>query len=104
MIARLAGVNYDGIAAELAPWVGVGDSPLRKSGSVWTIASPRDAWFLLARFLSGADFDRYDTVVLDVLGSSDPRFEMNPEERWYAPLKGVRPPFSGYLRRGLGET
>ena len=104
MIARLAGMNYDGTTAELVPWIGVGDSPLRKSGSVWKITSPRDAWFLLARFFSGADIDLYQSVALDVLGAGDPRFEMDAEERWYAPLKGVQPPYSGYLRRGLGET
>ena len=85
MIARLAGMNYDGTTAELVPWIGVGDSPLRKSGSVWKITSPRDAWFLLARFFSGADIDVYQWVALDVLGAGDPRFEMDAEERWYAP-------------------
>ncbi len=104
IVARLAGINYDDVAAELAPWIGVGDSPLRKSGSVWKIVSPRDAWFLLARLISGADIDLYQSVALDVLGACDPRFEMDAEERWYAPLKGVRPPYSGFLRRGLGET
>ena len=41
---------------------------------------------------------------LNVLASHDPRFELASDERWLAALKGIRPEYSGYLRRGLGET
>ncbi len=39
-----------------------------------------------------------------MLASRDPRFNMDPDERWLANIKGVRPQYSEYLRRGLGET
>src|SRR2546422_553258 len=74
-----------------------------RSARAKRVASQRDAWFLLARFISTADLDRYESVAVDVLSSADPHYELSPEERWYAPLKGVRPPFSDYLRKGLGE-
>jgi transcriptional regulator with XRE-family HTH domain len=104
VLERLSGEKYDVISAELARWVGVPDSPIRKAGSTWKIASPRDAWVLLARHLTGADFERFEAVVLDVLSSTDPRFDMEADERWYAPVKGVRPECSELLRRGLAET
>ena len=103
-LERLSGETYDVVSAELARWVGVPDSPIRKAGGTWKIASPRDAWTLLARHLTEADFERFEAVILDVLSSTDPRFEMDADERWFAPAKGVRPEYSEFLRRGLAET
>ena len=103
-LERLAGEPYETIVAELAPLVGHLEQPLRKVGTVWKVASPRDAWFRLASRISPADFQRFEAVAHDVLASHDPRFELASDERWLAALKGIRPEYSGYLRRGLGET
>jgi transcriptional regulator with XRE-family HTH domain len=104
MLERLAGEKYDTISAQLAPLVGTLDQPLRKAGSVWKVASPRDAWFRLSQQIGPGDFERFESVAHDVLASRDPRFDMDPDDRWLANLKGVRPQYSEYLRRGLGET
>lgn len=103
-LERLAGERYENIVAELAPLVGYLERPLRKVGTVWKVASPRDAWFRLASRISPVDFQRFEAVAHDVLASNDPRFELASDERWLANLKGIRPEYSGYLRRGLGET
>jgi transcriptional regulator with XRE-family HTH domain len=103
-LERLAGEPYETIVAELAPLVGYLERPLRKVGTVWKVASPRDAWFRLASRISPVDFQRFEAVAHDVLASNDPRFELTSDERWLANLKGIRPEYSGYLRRGLGET
>jgi hypothetical protein len=100
----IAGQKYEAIASALAPWTGALDSPIRKAGTTWKIASPRDAWFTLARYMTDADCERFATVFSEVFESSDPRFEMQPDERWLAATKGVRPKYSELLRRGLGET
>ena len=104
MLERLAGEKYETISAELASLVGTLDQPLRKAGSVWKVASPRDAWFRLSQQISSTDVERFEAVAHDVLASRDPRFDMDPDERWLANIKGVRPQYSEYLRRGLGET
>lgn len=103
-LARLANVPYEQIVADIAPLASALDGPLRKVGTAWKVASPQDAWSLLAPYLSPADMDRFEAVALDVLGAHDPRFDMDPEERWMAATKGVRPAYSGYLRQGLGEV
>jgi len=103
-LERLAGRPYETVVAELAPLVGHLERPLRKVGTVWKVASPRDVWFRLASRISSADFERFGDVAHDVLASNDPRFEMAPDERWLAGLKGIKPEYSSYLRRGLGET
>lgn len=104
-IAGLAGVPYDTVVAELAPYIGGFDAPLQKIGSLWRIASPRDAWTLLAPWLTKADLDRFEDAALDVFGATDPRFEMAPEDRWLAAaLHNVHRRHSGLLRRGIGDV
>ena len=104
IMSRLAEASYDTFVASIAPFAGRFDSPLRKVGSVWKVASPRDAWFLLAPNLTSADIDRFRESIVDVLGAADPRYTMSPEDRWYAAMRGIEPAYSAYLRHGLGET
>lgn len=104
VLARLGNVSYADVVADLAPLASALDGPLRKVGTAWKIASPQDAWSLLANHLSPADIERFEGVALDVLGAHDPRYDVDPEERWMAATKGVKPEYSGYLRHGLGEV
>lgn len=103
-IAEIAEEPYDTVVAALSIHIGKLDSPLQKIGTTWRIASPLDAWFLLAPYLSSTDITHFETVTLKVLGSADPRFEMDPGERWMASVKGVQPDYSNMLRHGLGRV
>jgi len=103
ILSRLANMAYDDLIAGITTYAGHLDSPLRKVGSTWKVASPRDAWLLLAKYLTAADIDRFEKAILDVLGATDPRFELDSEERWYASMRGIKPEYSAYLRRGLSE-
>lgn len=103
VVSAFANMNYDDLVHAIAPYVGHLDSPLRKVGSTWKVASPQDAWLLLAPYLTTPNIDRFQKTVLDVLGAADPRYEMDAAERWYAPIRGIKPKYSGYLRHGLSE-
>ena len=103
-LAELADQSYDTIIADLAPLVGSFDSPVQKVGTAWRIASPSDAWILLAHHLTQADLDRFENVAQAVLGASDPRFDMEPDSRWMAEIHGVRPDYSGLLRQGVSQV
>ncbi len=103
-LSELADAPYDTVIAALTPYVGDFDSPLQKIGSTWRIASPSDAWFLLAHHLTGADIKRFEAAVHAVLGSADPRFDMDPNERWMAAVHGVHRDYSGMLRHGIGQV
>jgi transcriptional regulator with XRE-family HTH domain len=103
-IEQLSGEKYESIEARLSRWATVPDSPFRKAGSTWKVASPRDAWFLLAPYINSGDLDRFATVADQVLGSPDPRFHMKSDERWLAAARGQSPEYSGLLRTGLAET
>lgn len=103
-LAELADQPYDAVIADLASFVGAFDSPVQKVGSAWRIASPSDAWILLAHHLTSADLDRFGNVAQAVLGAPDPRFDMKPDDRWMAGIHGVQPDYSGLLRHGVGQV
>jgi transcriptional regulator with XRE-family HTH domain len=102
-LERLARTDYDTVVRELTPWLTAPDSPLRKSGSAWKIASPRDALFRLAPYITAQDLKGFAEVAVAVLGSPDPRYDLPSDKRWYAPVTGQMPHHSEYLRSGLGE-
>lgn len=103
-VSDLADLPYDQVAAALAPYVGEFDSPLRKVGSTWRVTSPPDAWVPLAPYLTAGDLQRFERVALDVLGATDPRFDMESSERWMAAVHGIHPQYSGILRYGIGQV
>lgn len=103
-LAELADQPYEAVIAALAPYIGQFDSPLHKIGSTWRIASPSDAWVLLARHLTSADIARFEQVAHVVLGSADPRFDVAPGEQWMAAARGIRPDYSTMLRHGVGQV
>jgi hypothetical protein len=103
-IEQLSGEKYKSIEDRLSRWATVPDSPFRKAGATWKVASPRDAWFLLAPYINSGDLDRFATVADQVLGSPDPRFHMKSDERWLAAARGQSPEYSALLRTGLAET
>jgi transcriptional regulator with XRE-family HTH domain len=103
-LSQLAAEPYDNVVGELARYVGEFDSPLRKIGSTWRIASPPDAWLLLAPYLTAVDIGRFEAAAHEILGSVDPRYDIEPNERWMASVRGVRPDYSGLLRHGIGEV
>lgn len=103
ILSRLGAIPYEQLVTELTPFVSNFDSPLRKVGTAWKIASPPDAWILLAPYLSSTDIERFEAAAVDVLGAADPRFHLDPDERWLASTKGIAPEYSPFLRHGLGE-
>jgi transcriptional regulator with XRE-family HTH domain len=103
-LSELADAPYDQVIADLTSFVGKFDSPLQKIGSTWRVASPSDAWVLLARHLTAADINRFEAAAYAVLGSADPRFDMDPSERWMAATKGVHRDYSGMIRHGIGQV
>lgn len=104
IIEELSDNSYETTISELAPMVRDLDSPLQKVGSAWRVTSPIDAWFLLAQNFSADDIARYEKAALKVLGAADPRFEMEPDDRWMAAVRGVKPQYSGLLRHGVGRS
>ena len=102
IIARLCGMSYEAVEAELAPFAAALDGPMRRSGEVWKLTSLRDSWFLLAEQLTDAQVDILVAIFLEVLGEVSPDYD-DPDRRWKldrSPPKQASPD----LRRGLSEA
>jgi hypothetical protein len=54
--------------------------------------------------LTSDDLERITQIASEVLGSADPRFKLESDERWRAELSGTFPTYSGLLRTGISEV
>jgi len=102
-LAQLANIPYDEFEQWLHRWRIESDPPIRRVGNVWQIVSRQDAWSLLCRFINANVLERFDKIVTEVLQEIDPRFELQPEERWLANVRGKVTKHSRLLRHGLVE-
>ncbi|MFZ5622976.1 MAG: hypothetical protein ACOY71_00925 [Gemmatimonadota bacterium] len=104
VLAALAQEPHEKFLERMTRWINTEDPPVRRSGSVWFAASRHDLWRLAARHLTPADMLRFKQVVLRVLGSVDPQFDLEEDRRWMAGVLGHTSPYSGVLREGLADT
>jgi len=103
-LASLGNVLYEDLTRVVVRWANEADPPLRRVGQAWLVVSREDAWSLLARYLTRQDLERFEAVVLEVLGTPEPQFDLPEEKRWMAGVIAPTPPHSGFLRLGLMQT
>jgi hypothetical protein len=104
VIEALSRMPYREFAAEMAPWFGSAEPPIRRDGSVVLVAAPVEAWDLLARYLTAHDVEAFRAAALATLSSPDPRLDLPRNDRWAAAIHGVARRHSEELREGLAET
>lgn len=104
ILESLSGEKYGIFSARLPGWIDFPDAPMRHAGNNWKVASPYDAWFRLAGLISKQDLETFVAAAREVLGSADPRFDMDSDERWYAGTRGQLPKYSPWLVSGMTET
>jgi len=103
-IARLAGQEYSKLQENLILWNYKPDPPVRLIDRTWMMAAREDSWLLLARYLTDDDLERFEAVILDVLGELDPQAGLSVGEQLSASIRGIVLMRSGYLRNGLAES
>ena len=96
--------DYNEVSETLLRWANAADPPVRRVGDTWMVVSSEDAWSLLAPALTRDDLERFEAVVLDILGAVDPRYELPLGERWAAAIYGRTLSHSSDLREGLAEA
>jgi len=104
VLERLAGGDYTSVARVLTQWRNQPDSPVRRLGDVWSLVAPLDSWSRLTRLLTGEDIDRFTSVLIAVLGASDPSLDLPPDKRWLANVHGKQFQHSHALREGLTNS
>lgn len=103
-LALLSGCSYEDAVATLAPFTNTTDPLLRRRGGFWYLVSTHDAWRVLGRFVTQQELRRFETVAIETLGAIDPRYSLEPQQRWMAGI--LLPPrsHSDALRRGITRT
>lgn len=104
IIETLSGMPYAEYIKALEPLLGVSDSPVRKIEDVWMIKSPLDAWFLLGRFVGVDHLSRYRKVATIVLSEVDPKYDLEPDQRWAAAIYNKSRHYSHWVQHGLVKS
>lgn len=100
----LSGVKYDVFLEQFISAASLDDAPVRKVGNVWMLKSPLDAWFLIARYLTPQHFERFKTAISAVLTETNPKYELQSDQRWMAGYYGKTSRYSEWVKRGLVES
>ena len=100
--SRIADCGIEAAERRLQRWENTDDPPFRRSGGVWRLSSPEDAWPLLRNMITRDCLRRWREAALEVMGASDPALEP-PGGRFFAPFQGAARKWSADLRRGLTQ-
>ncbi len=104
VLETLSTKSYESLSKELEALRSIDDSPVRCVGNVWTLKSPLDGWFLLARHIDSEHLKRFRQAINAVLTETNPKYELSPDQRWAAAIYGKAPRYSEWLREGLVES
>ena len=104
ILSDLAGADYETIRQSLVDLSSQDDPLVCLVDGSWHLVSAEDAWLQLSHHLTPDDLQRLARAVDLILGEKDPALELDPENRWQAPLHGKTRRFSDDLRSGLAET
>lgn len=103
-VAKMLGQSYNTAHDVLNRWRAEPDSPVRWSNGAWEFISPLDAWAFLSPKLTKKQLDAFEAVVVEVLGTPDPMYELPVDERWCAQIHGKIMPYSEPFRKALTRT
>lgn len=104
IISDLADMEYDVFEERLSDLSSEIDPPIRQIKEVWQVISKVNFWNLVSHKISDQIVERLEPVIMEVLGEEDPAFDLSPEERWMANIKGKTPKHSNYLKLALADT
>ena len=79
------------------------DSPLWSRGDYRGVVSRIDAFFGIAKFVTGEALDMFFSKAERVLGETDPALDLPENERWTAAVHGKVRAHSAALRQGIRE-
>jgi hypothetical protein len=103
-VSRIAGISYEQFEEKIERFRSTKDPPIRFVGNICQIVSKIDLWYLVRHKLSKRIIKQLKPVIFEVLGELDPSYDLPPEERWLASIKGVTPKYSEFLKSGLADT
>ena len=79
-------------------------TPLQFRNGGWKMSSRYESWRFLGKFLFDEHVERFKNAAVSMLREKDPSFELEPEERYLASVRGKDFIHSRRLRKGMAET
>lgn len=79
-------------------------TPLTHQEGIWKFVARYEGWSALGPRLFDEHLDRFKAAAIEVLIERDPKFELPPEERFAANIRGKVLSHSQNLRKGLAES
>ena len=104
ILSALSAMDYDQLEKQLDKLSTYSDTPIRRVGAVWQVISKIDFWLNIRSLMSVSHIDRLGDICGKVLGDTDPSYNLDPDERWMASVKGNTPKYSGLLKRDIADT
>jgi hypothetical protein len=104
MLEKIAAVPHAELLAQYTTLLGMPDAPLRKIGPRWRLTSHEEAWELLAPYLIQSDLNRFRETAVDLLSQASPAYDLEPDERYMAGIKGKVLTQSEIIPVGVTET
>ncbi len=80
------------------------DTPLTHHEGIWKFTSRYEVWYELGKYLFDEHISRFKGAAIQVLRERDPKFDLPPNERYMANIKGKVLQHSNHLRKGIAET
>jgi hypothetical protein len=104
IIEQLTKIRFDDWTFKIRRILKTPDSPLSLQNGVWSVAKRHEMWKELGTMLFDDHLDNFKKITVDVLRESNPQFELKPDERYMANIRGKVLQHSLTLRKGLAET
>lgn len=104
IIQRLTGIGYEEWIKTMREISVAENSPVIFQIGDWKFIPRFEGWYALGEKLHDEHLDALHSVAVSVLREEDPQFELPPEERYLAEIKGKVFKHSPPLRKGIAES
>lgn len=104
IMTSLSGLKYQEFERAIVNLSKEADPPVRLVGTIWQVISKVDMWLHIAPRISRAHLDRLGVAAKLLLADPDPSFDLKPDERYMASLKGAVPLYSRHVKTGIADS
>lgn len=104
VMASLSGLGYGEFEKNVIELSKQPDPQVRLVGNIWQVISKMDMWLRIANRIARPHLDRLGKISKEVLKDSDPSFDLAPEERFMASIKGAVPLYSTSIKSGIADS
>lgn len=104
LVSKLTNDSFDKWIPKIRESLQQPGSPISLRNGIWNVTERKELWQAVGQRLFDSNLDSFKVSVVAVLTECDPRFDLPPEERYAASVRGKVLYHSQYLRKGLAES